>query len=343
MSNAFPLSIPINGRQTKLKLTNIPLGELVPDVENPRIGLFRDHQPNKNLSEAEIHYALANKSPDAYNKLKESIHNNKGIVNPIWIQPLGKKKYLVVEGNSRLVIYKDLSKLEPNEKQWKTIIAFVLPDNINEDEKNFIRLQAHLRGTNEWDAYEKAKYLFKLSKEDHWPIKKIEKQTKLSTGEINQNIKAFELMQQQYLPKNQDPNEVSKFSYFVEYVKDNKLKRVMEKNGLDETDFCNWVSDKSKIPTGQDVRRLRDIMEDTDARNLFLNKGFESSMQIIAFRNPNVVDPFYKNMEIVIEKLKNMSVYEIGEISTEKGGGKKRLITELSKWSAKISELIEHS
>jgi hypothetical protein len=64
-------------------------------------------------------------------------------------------------------------------------------------------------------------------------------------------------------------------------------------------------------------------------------------MQIIAFRNPNVVDPFYRDMERVIEKLKNMSVYEIGEISTERASGKKRLINELSKWSTKILDLIE--
>jgi hypothetical protein len=48
-------------------------------------------------------------------------------------------------------------------------------------------------------------------------------------------------------------------------------------------------------------------------------------------------------MERVIEKLKNMSVYEIGEISTEKGGGKKRLINELTKWSSKIMNWIDQS
>src|SRR5437764_906538 len=143
MAKDFAISIPINGKSTRLGVARIPLSELKADEENPRIGLFRDHQPNKTLTELQI--------------------------------------------------------------------------------------------------------------------KKIEKQTKLSMAEINQNIKAFQLMQEQYLPLNQDPNEVSKFSYFVEYVKDNKLKKLMEKNGFDDKSFCDWVSDKNKIPTGQDVRRLRDI------------------------------------------------------------------------------------
>jgi hypothetical protein len=341
MSKVYAISIPINGKSTKLKLASINIDSLVPDEENPRIGLFRDNQLKKTLTVDEIKFAIANKSPEAYNKLKESIHNNKGIINPIWVQPLQKKKYLVIEGNSRLMIYKDLVNIEPNESQWKSIIAYILPEDIDEDEKNFIRLQAHLRGTNEWDAYEKAKYLYKLSNEDIWPVKKIEKQTKLSIPEINQNIAAFKLMQQQYLSVNPDPNEITKFSYFVEYVKDNKLKKVMEKHGLDDLDFCEWVGDKTKIPTGQNVRNLRDIIEDEDAREIFLSKGFEPSMQIIAFRNPNVVDPFYRDMERTIERLKNMRTYEISEISTEKGGGKKRLLSDLSKWSAKILEMID--
>jgi hypothetical protein len=343
MSNDSTISIPIDGKSTVLKIARIPLSKLQMDEENPRIGLYRDNQPDRNLSEIQMRYAITQKSPEAYDKLKESVHNNKGIINPIWIKPVNGGKYLVIEGNSRVVIYQDLAKMEPNESQWKGIIAYVLPSTINEDEKNYIRLQAHLRGTNDWDAYEKSKYLFKLSTEDHWPIKKIEKQTKLSASEISQNIAAFKLMQDQYLPKNPDPNEVSKFSYFVEYVKDNKLKKLMDKNSLTENDFCEWVSDRNMIPTGQDVRRLRDILGDSDSRDLFLNKGFESSMQVIAFRNPNVVDPFYRDMERVIEKLKSIKSREINEISEEKGSGKKRMISELATWSAKVLNFIETS
>ena len=122
-------------------------------------------------------------------------------------------------------------------------MSYVLPEKISEEELNFIRLLAHLRGTNEWDAYEKAKYLFKLWKEEGWSIKRLEKQTKMSEIEIGNSIKAYEIMEEQYLPKHyDDPNETSKFSYFVEFVRDKKLQRSLSKNSLNLLAFAIFVN-----------------------------------------------------------------------------------------------------
>jgi hypothetical protein len=337
------ITIPIDGKLIQMKVQNIEVNQLIPDEDNPRIGLFKDNQLEKKLSQDDIRFALTNKSPEAYAKLKQSIHNNKGIIYPIWVETIGLNSYKVIEGNSRLLIYQDLKNLEPNEPQWKNIISYIFPSGINDDQKNFIRLLAHLRGTNEWDAYEKAKYLYKLSTADFWPISKIEKQTKLNEREINQNIEAYKIMQDQYLPTHQDPYEIAKFSYFVEYVKDNKLKKIMEKRGFEMKDFCEWVGDREKIPTGQDVRKLRDILDDTDASNLFVKNGFEASMEILAYRKPNIIDPFYRDIESVVEKLKSMNLFEIDEISNESDGGKKRMISELVTWSNKILKMIDQN
>jgi|GEM_PF-3016869 len=334
-------TLPIDGKQVKLRLKHLPVTNLIADEENPRIGLFKDNQPKDQLTQDEITFALKNKSPEAYSKLKDSIHNNKGIINPIWVEP-DESSFRVIEGNSRLTVYQDLRILEPNEPQWKTIICYILPSQVNSEEKNYIRLQAHLRGTNEWDAYEKAKYLYKLSVEDVWPLSKIEKQTKLTRRDIEQNIEAFKTMRNQYLPSHPDPLEVSKFSYFVEFVKDKKLRQAMDKNGYSISHFCEWVADKNKIPTGQDVRRLRDILDDQDATDEFITNGFEASVGILTYRNPNITNPFYRDVEKVIDKLKNIPLYEIEDIADEEGGGKKRLIADLAKWSNKILDMINN-
>ena len=41
---------------------------------------------------------------------------------------------------------------------WETIKSIVY-ENVNEEKMDSIRLQAHLVGPREWDAYSKAKYL----------------------------------------------------------------------------------------------------------------------------------------------------------------------------------------
>ena len=335
------LSIPIDGRETIIELEQIELGKLELDELNPRISFFRDNQVADNLTEDQVIFALTNKKPEAFRKLKDSIHNNKGIVYPVWVEPLKGGNYKVIEGNTRLVIYQQLRQEEPYEENWKTILSYVLPYEIGDEQKDFIRLQSHLRGTTEWDAYEKAKYLYKLWQEDGWSTSRLEKQTKMTEKQIKENIEAYRIMEEQYLPTHgDDPNEVSKFSYFVEYVKDKKLQRLMERSSKNIKDFCDWVADKEKIPTGQDVRRLRDIFDNEDTKNAFTTDGFDAAMQILAFKKPHLVSSFYKDMENVIEGLKDISAQELDEIINEDDSEKEKMIGDLAEWSQKVVRII---
>jgi len=334
--------IPIDGRETTIELDQIELGKLKLDELNPRIGFFRDNQLTDNLTEDQIIFALTNKKPEAFRKLKDSIHNNKGIVNPIWVEHLIGGDYKIIEGNTRLVIYQQLKLEEPYEESWNKILSYVLPHEISDEQKNFIRLQSHLRGTTEWDAYEKAKYLYKLWQEDGWSVGRLEKQTKMTEKQIRENIEAYQIMEEQYLPiHGDDPNEVSKFSYFVEYVKDKILQRLMEKSSRSIKDFCDWVANKEKIPTGQDVRRLRDIIDNEDTNNAFTTGGFDAAMQILALKKPHLVSSLYKDIERVIEGLKDISAQEIDEIIVEAASEKEKMIRDLGLWSQKVIKMIE--
>jgi DNA-binding ferritin-like protein len=115
----------------------------------------------------------------------------------------------------------------------------------------------------------------------------------------------------------------------------------MEKSSKDVTDFCDWVADRTKIPTGQDVRKLRDIFENEDVKNAFVNKGFDAAIQILAVRKPYLVNSFYKDIESVIEGLKDMSTQELDEIINQEDSGKEKMMRDLATWSAKVVKMIE--
>lgn len=279
------LTIPLDGKETTIEVGQIEISLLQLDQTNPRISFFRDNQTTDNLTEEQIIFALTNKKPEAFRKLKDSIHNNRGIVNAIWVEPLDSEKYRVIEGNSRVVAYQQLKVEEPFEEKWKSILSYILPHKVGGEQKDFIRLQSHLRGTTEWDAYEKAKYLYKLWQEDGWSVPRLEKQTKMSEDQIKSNIEAYKIMEEQYLPEHSDdPNEVSKFSYFVEYVGDRKLKKLVDDHFSGVNEFCTWVGDKTKIPTGQDVRLLRDILLNDETRSTFASKGFEAALLVLELK-----------------------------------------------------------
>jgi hypothetical protein len=109
------ITIPLDGIDTKIILKKINTGQLILDEQNPRISFYRDNQVTDKLTGDQIIFALTNKKPEAFRKLKDSIHNNKGIMQAIWIEPIEGGNYRIVEGNSRFVVYKQLQEEEPND------------------------------------------------------------------------------------------------------------------------------------------------------------------------------------------------------------------------------------
>src|SRR5437016_11077841 len=83
------------------------------DPQNPRIGLYKDSLPKSTLSDQDIRHAITNRSPDAYSKLRDSIEINQGIINAIWVGPPQQNKHLVIEGNTRVLIYRELAAKYP--------------------------------------------------------------------------------------------------------------------------------------------------------------------------------------------------------------------------------------
>jgi hypothetical protein len=334
-------TINLSGEPIKVKEEEVDISLIELDPDNPRIGLQRD-SALRDLTQSRIQYILAFKNSEAYRKLKESIEINHGIIYPIWIAPLDAKKFIVIEGNTRLVIYKDLAEKYSTEQTYKKILSIILPDTIKYNQINFVRLEAHLRGSTEWDAYEKARYLYKLFYEEGLPISQLEKLTKLSYEEIDNSIKAFRDMEQHYMPVYgaDDQSSPFKFSYFVEYEKSKKLKNLMEKNGKSVEDFCEWVG-KSKITRAQDVRDLPAIFSFEASRIAFEKEGYDEAMDKLEVVRPQKTSRVFQNIERVIQDLREISSFDLSEMREGLQPEKKRMLEELSISTILILKLIE--
>jgi len=335
------MKVNIGGIPTEIITKKIDIDRIILDQENPRIGLFKDSQIKPDLTQEEIEFALVNKNPQAFDKLKESIEANEGIINPIWVHPIDSEKFMIIEGNTRLVIYRKLREKYLNKEIYKKILCNILPKKISESQKNFIKLEAHLRGTTEWDSYEKARYLFILNDVEGYSVRALTKLTKMSEREIRLNIQAFLDMEKQYLPKYQkDPTEVFKFSYFVEYEKNRKLKDAMKKQNLSIDDFCDWVG-SGKIPRAMLVRDLNPILETNQSKKAFIEKGYETAMEKLSILKPNLTSPLFDNIARVIDGLKNLPSWEMSQIIEGEQPHKKELINELYDQVKKTKKLID--
>lgn len=305
------ITVNLDGIPTEIKRLKISLKQLILDIENPRIQYYLDTRLNDNITQEKIKFALA-EGNDQYYKLKEHIERNSGIYDPIWLAP--KDDYfIVIEGNTRAFIYEELSEKYINDDKWKFIDAYVLPYKIDRNRINFIRLEKHLFGPTPWDAYEKARELYRLHTQEDYSLKRLEQLTKLKASDIRNNIQAYMDMEEQYLKKYNKPSERLKFSYFVEFRKNKELKKLVKEGKTSLMDFCDWVGE-GKFRRGEDIRKLSMVLKDEQARQSLIDDNFQAALDQLEQKNPAVKSKLFEKIEDVIEGVESLPFGELDEI-----------------------------
>lgn len=309
----------------ELSVENIEL-----DISNPRIARgVAYYDPIT----SEIMALLLGSTSEACASLRESIRENKGIIHPIVVNKRVDGTYVVIEGNTRLQIYKDfIASGEPGD--WTKIRAIVY-DTLSNDEMHSIRLQAHLIGPREWDPYSKAMYLNHLANVEHMPMNTLISFCGGSSkaSEIRNMIAAYNDMEQYYRPLCDDDSQfdIKKFHGFVELQNRNIMDALTAK-GYDKTDFSQWMVD-DRFTTLQDVRKLPDILKSKKATEVFLKTNTREAKKIITVE------------EMTVDKLKDVP-YELlaKELSNRMLDMKMREISHLrddSEYDAKRNALVQ--
>ena len=150
----------------------LPIANIELDKSNPRIARGVAYYGENITSETMA--LLLGSTSEACASLRESIRENGGIIHPIVVNKRSDNSYVVIEGNTRLQIYKDFVK-NGVPGDWTRIHAIVY-ENLDNDRMHAIRLQAHLVGPREWDPYSKALYLYHLANIEHTAMSKTPKE-----------------------------------------------------------------------------------------------------------------------------------------------------------------------
>lgn len=309
------------GKSVEVTIDEIPLDLVDLDEENPRVGFFSDSKAmttGQPQSQHELEFALRNKSPDAYDKLKRSIEVNQGALHPIWVQKKDAGRFRTVEGNTRVLAYRDLHQKFFGEPRYSRIPSKILPEGIDPVAVDFIRVEAHLRGVTPWDAYERARYLYALFNSQGWTLAQLASQTRLNEREITASIEAYRTMKERYLTIYKDANEVTRFSYFSEYHLKRSIRDSITRNGFTIDNLCEWIG-TGKLPRAADIRDLPDILDVPEARTEFLSNGYDAAMDVLSYIKPSKASPLYKDIARVIRGLDEISPTEITELKSGKG------------------------
>lgn len=262
----------------KLSINDIDL-----DLNNPRIKQWLEIYGDEITSEA-IALALSASSgasnTSSYTALKESIRVNRGIINPIIVNRNSNGTCVVIEGNTRLQIYKEFASMDP-EGPWNEIIAIVY-DKLPEENIHAIRLQTHLVGPRDWDPFSKAKYLNQLSNIDKLPMSMIISFCGGKGAEIKKLIEAYTDMVTYYFPEassaemDPDPREFSKFAE----LQNSAVTQALLVHKYSKTDFAKWVVG-GNIDTAQNVRRIPAILANLNAREVFMKSTISEAVKYL--------------------------------------------------------------
>src|SRR5262245_60720156 len=98
-----------------MDIEQIPVDNILLDRRNPRIA-HATESLRGTVTQEWITLALGHAAPEdeergtstTYSSLKASIRANRGLINPIIVTPRENGKYLVIEGNTRVAIYREL-------------------------------------------------------------------------------------------------------------------------------------------------------------------------------------------------------------------------------------------
>ncbi len=297
--------------------------EIKLDMENPRIAKFIEMYDKDTLNSEQIALALGSgveesNNQTSYSSLYNSIKTNRGIIHPIVVNHQIDGSYVVIEGNTRVQIYKEFK--ENNiDGDWNTIPSIVY-ENLSESEIHAIRLQSHLVGPREWDPYSKAKYLNYLSNEENLPMSQVIDFCGGKKTEIVKLINAYKDMEKYYRPLLDADDEFDQrdFSKFLELQNGSVKEALLAKFSLG--DFAKWVIN-GNVDTAINVRRLPEILRNEEATKILLKTNIKTALEKVIVDKPEYKDISGVSIEqLCVELIKRMNDMPFQEYNSIRNG-----------------------
>jgi hypothetical protein len=323
----------MNGTKTPtFKL--LPVNEISLDVANPRIAKWIEIYGD-DITAMQMSLALGagdesdSEGGTTFHSLREAIRTSGGIIHPILVNQEQSGQIVVIEGNTRTLIYREF--LEQGIKgSWENIPAMVY-EELLPTEVDAIRLQAHLVGPRAWDPYSKAKYLDHLRNKEHLTFNQIVDFCGGRRREVQDYIAAYHDMEAFYRPllQSDDQFDPTRFSSFVEFQRQ-RVKEAVIKAGFDKSDFASWVQNHLLSPQST-VRSLPRILENPKAKEVFFKDGAQEAMKLLDVPSPDqaLKDAPLKDLAREISRrVLNMTYAELQRLRNQIDGQENEAICE---------------
>ena len=212
----------------------------------------------------EIHKVLLREQ--SVKTLLSDVEKNHGLMEPILVRYDSKE---VIEGNSRLAVYRELHRRHSEKDEWTQIPCDIL-SKLKEEEQAALLNQLHVKGKSQWSAYAKAYYAYG-KKLENWTLKKTATIFGESVSTISKRIKTIELMEE-----SKDTN-LSHFSYYEVATNKKEIAKALSENDSFKSFFFDKIrnlgsEEESNTFTAIELRKkLPSVLKRPKALKKFLD------------------------------------------------------------------------
>jgi len=206
-------SITLGGEEFETMTGLVNHNELFFYGKNPRVYHSVIGNDDNDPEQETIFDALSHM--DHFKSLCRDIVNNGGLIEPIIV-----KDRVVYEGNTRLAAYRYLSNNDA--VKWAYIKCTILPKNLDDRYIYALLGKYHITGKKDWDKFEQAGFLYRLSLKSDEGTEAIAHEFGMSKREVKALIDTYQLM------VNAKELDNRRWSYYEEYLKTPRIKEVRE-------------------------------------------------------------------------------------------------------------------
>ena len=192
--------------------------------DNPRVyAAIREMQDFSELTPEEQQlriYERLLEEPSVKNLIPQ-IKQDGGLHEPVTVREDTRQ---VVEGNSRLAVYRKFSHERPGDDRWTQIKCRVVK-SLTSAQQTRLLAQVHLHGKTDWSKYAISLSCFRWVEEDKKDISDLAELYGITAAEIVKNVKAIQLMLRN---NDSEPSHISSYDLLIRHkvispaVADNK-------------------------------------------------------------------------------------------------------------------------
>ena len=261
-------------------------GEEIPDDPEERQALIETHMMDE---------------PSVKN-LMPRIKRDGGLQEPIIVR---YDTMEVIEGNSRLTVYRHLKRTEKeNSGRWDAIQCLVIGKLTREQQYAYLN-QVHVEGKTPWATYEKANLAYVMRAEENLSDDEIMQTLQIGKSELEKRISVIQMME------NNKDGDKSHFSHYNVLIRNKVIKEELEGNPSLESALLKKIAEKNCEKHHFTSQQLRDKLPTVIGKKRVLNKFVNGKVDLgEAYQDARLSGPHQK-LKAALEKIMSVEKADI--------------------------------